>query len=496
MLLNQWQVWEKIGYKPHAGQKRIASSRARMRVVSAGRRFGKSDIGGHDLTNEGIVTQNMMQRLKEASKRREFWIVGPEYSDSEKEFRVVWNELKKLEVPFDKPGSYNDPIGGNMHLSLWDGTFQLHAKSAKHPETLVGEGLSGVVMAEAAKLKERVWFKFIRPTLADFGGWALLSSTPEGKNWFYEQWQAGQDPERINWESWRMPSWMNPYVYKKPTRGPDVRLLQSLMQDPKEERTPRRLIEEMGLLIDDEILDFMEDLTPEAFNQEIGADFTEFVGRVFKEFDEEWHVGSPKWDPKMLHFGAVDYGFTNPNVWLLIQVDPFGNLYILDEVYERGLTADEFADEIMSRGLHNVSAFFPDPASPGDTATLEKKLKVRAQGGTGGELVDRINAIRASLKVRKVAAYLPHGHPDRLPRLIIHRRCKNTIHEFNEMRYPNRRDTVLGDEAPEKPMKKDDHAPEALGRFLAGYEGTAAGGGGPTRQRRAKIGAGTRREGS
>lgn len=495
MLLNQWQVWDSIGYRPHTGQMKIASSSARMRVAACGRRFGKSDIGGHDLVVEALATQTQMERLLDQAKRREFWIVGPEYSDSEKEFRVAWNELKRLGVPFDKPGSYNDPIGGNMHLSLWQGTFQLHAKSAKHPETLVGEGLSGVVMAEAAKLKERVWFKYIRPTLADFNGWALLSSTPEGKNWFYRQWQAGQDPERINWDSWRMPSWMNPYVYKKPTKGPDVRLLQGLLQAHGETRTPRAIIEELGLLIDDEILDFMEDLTDESFNQEIAADFTEFVGRVFKEFDEEVHVGSPKWDPKARHYAAVDYGFTNPNVWLLIQLDAFGNMYVLDEVYERNLTADEFADEIISRGLHNVSAFFPDPASPGDTATLEKKLKVRAVGGTGGLLTDRIDAIRKALRVRPVVKHLPIGHPERLPRLIIHRRCKNMIHEFNEYRYPNKKENILGDEKPENPMKKDDHTPEALGRFLAGLEGTQAGVGGPSRQSRAKIGGRSRREG-
>ncbi len=496
MQLDQWTVWDRIGYRPHAGQMKIASSSARMRVISAGRRFGKSDIGGHDLVGEALATKTQEKQLLDIGKRREFWVVGPEYSDSEKEFRVLWNVLRKMNVPFDKPGSYNDPIGGNMHLSLWNGTFQVHAKSAKHPETLVGEGLSGVIMAEAAKLKERVWYKFIRPTLADFNGWALLSSTPEGKNWFYEQWQAGQDPNRSEWDSWRMPSWMNPYVYKAPTKGSHVRLLQDLYREPRNERSRWDIIQDHNLEVDSEILEFMEDLTEEAFNQEIGADFTEFVGRVFKEFDEEWHVGDPVYDRSLLHFGAVDYGFTNPNVWLLIQVDRFGNLAVLDEVYERNLTADEFAAEIMSRGLHGVRGFFPDPASPGDTATMEKVLKVRAHGGTGGELRDRIDAIRKVLRVRREVAHLPIGHPDRLPKLTIHRRCENMIHEFNEYKYPNRKETVLGDEKPENPMKKDDHTPEALGRFLAGWEGTQAGGGGPTRQRRAKIGGSrTRREG-
>ena len=486
--VNPMSVYDELGYMPHAGQIPVLRSNARMRVMCAGRRTGKSDMGGHELVVEALRTHGALARhYKEMGKRREFWICGPEYTDSEKEFRVLWNELSKLQVPFDKPGSYNNPEGGFMHLSLWDGAFQVHAKSAKHPDTLVGEALHGVILAEAAKLKEIVWVKYIRPMLADFTGWALMTSTPEGKNWFYERWRAGQSTGRSEWQSWRVPSWMNPHVYKVPTSGPQVRQLLDAMRDPKFRMTAEEAVPLYGLKIDPEIIGLMDDLTPEAFMQEIGADFTEFVGRVFKEFDEEWHVADLEYEPGWQHYAAVDYGYTNPNVWLFIQVDPWGNLEILDEIYERGLTPEEFATMIKERGLHRVQRFYPDPASPSDTAILERLLRVPSAGGTGGELVDRIDAIRAVLKVRPVVSHLPLGHPDRMPRLRIDRqRCPNTIREFAAYRYPDRKDTILGDEAHEKPMKKDDHTPEAFGRFLAGWEGTPAHMGG-SRNNRAKI---------
>jgi len=286
---------------------------------------------------------------------------------------------------------------------------------------------------------------------------------------------------------------MNPHVYKTPTSGPQVRELLDRMRDPKWRMTAEEAVPKYGLKIDPEIIGLMDDLTPEAFMHEIGADFTEFVGRVFKEFDEEWHVADDlEYNPGFQHYAAVDYGYTNPNVWLFIQVDPWGNLEILDEIYERGLTPEEFAAMIKERGLDRVRRFYPDPASPSDTAILERTLRVPSAGGTGGELADRIDAIRAVLKVRSVVAYLPLGHPERLPRLRIdRRRCPNTIREFAAYRYPDRKDTILGDEAHEKPMKKDDHTPEALGRFLAGWEGTPAHMGG-SRNNRAKI-ASTRR---
>lgn len=468
-----WPAYEDVGFVPHALQKKCMECDARNRVIAGGRRGGKSQIGGHELIPEALMTRDMAGYLKDIGKRREFWIVGPEYSDSEKEFRAAYNGLSKLEVPFDKPGTYYSAHASDMVISLWDGAFLLHGKSAKHPETLVGEGLSGVVMAEAAKLKERVWLKFIRPTLADFTGWALFSSTPEGKNWFYELWRMGQDPKYLEWASWRFPSWVNPHVYPKGASDEGIAMIRSAT---KAGATIDEAFMEMAG-VDPEIAAMVLDMTPTTFNQEIGALFTEFAGRVFGEFDEEIHVRdlefqtSPSWQT----YAAVDYGFTNPNVWLLIQIGPFGEIHILKEIFEPGLTISEFAAEIERRDAkpRGLVRFYPDPASPGSSRELSDLLKVNyAAAGTGGELSDRLEAIRAALKPQP--AHLPADHPEKRPDLLIDRSCVNTIREFNDYRYPKTVDEARskGHNAPELPMKKDDHTPEAFGRFMAGHFGT------------------------
>ena len=469
LMLSQDKVFQKVGFEPHHGQQIVLTSPARFKAVSCGRRFGKSVIGGNTLVTQAFHSFFRRPELQTRGIRMEYWIVGPNYSDSEKEFRVLWNTLKRQEFPFDKPGTYNDPLGGNMHISLWNGLYQVHAKSAAHPESLVGEGLHGVVMAEAAKIKEKVWVKYVRPTLNDFQGWAQLTSTPEGKNWFYEMWKRGQDPNQEAWASWRMPAWANPHVYPKGATSAQIASVR--------ERLSLRLpvtseyVTQLG--IDTEVAQLMLDLTEPAFNQEIGAEFTDFVGRVFKEFDEELHVGDFEFEHGWSTYAAVDYGFTNPNVWLLIQVDPFGErIRVLDEVYERGLTADEFADEIIRRKLGNVKTFYPDPASPGDTRILEKKLRVFSTGGTGGELRHRIDAIRAALKPRN--PHLEWGHPDRVPTLQIDRKCTRLIQDMLNYRYPDKRERVIETNSTEAPLKKDDHGPEALGRFFAGHMGTPA----------------------
>ena len=102
----------------------------------------------------------------------------------------------------------------------------------------------------------------------------------------------------------------------------------------------------------------MNDLTPEAFLQEIAADFTEFVGRVFREFDEETHVTDLEYHPGWQTVAAVDYGFTNPNVWLLIQIGPWGEVNVLDEIYKEGLDPTEFAYLIKERQLNPAGLHF------------------------------------------------------------------------------------------------------------------------------------------
>jgi hypothetical protein len=484
-LLNA--TWDQTIWTPHAAQREILYDRTRNKVVAFGRRAGKSQTGGKRLTPEYFRALLEIDELRSRSMRREYWIVGPEYSDAEKEFRVVWNDLEAMGVPLDKPGSYNNPEAGQMRIQALNGKFIIHAKSAKYPGTLVGEGLSGVVFSEAAKLKPSVWIKYIRPTLADFGGWTYFGSTPEGRNWFYDLWDIGQDSTREDWRSWTAASWINPYVYPD---GVDETLLKSAQAarrmgqlkewiDSVELYSNDRDLQPSPVGIDPEIWSLFLDQSTEMFNQEIWALFNEFSGRVFKDWDEELHVNEQGFRPDWETYAANDYGFTNPTVWLLIQVDPHHDrVHILDEYYETGKTTHEAGVEILNRGLapRTIRAFYPDPAEPDRTRELAQLLQLSPGRGTGGPLSDRIEWIRRFLKPGSG----PLGSGD--VRLTVHRKCRNTIREMGIYKYPETSESAAerGKSAPEYPEKKDDHAPEALGRFFAGLFGS------PYRQNRAR----------
>ncbi len=495
-------LWRSSGWEPHSVQREVLLDPTRNKVLALGRRAGKSQTGGRRLVPEAFRAWYEIDKLEDLGQRREFWIVGPEYSDSEKEFRTAWNELARLGFKFDKPGSYNNPDSGDMVLSLFNRRFIIHAKSAKHPETLVGEGLSGVIMAEAAKMKPSVWHKYIRPTLADFSGWSMFNSTPEGKNWFYDLYMTGLDDRRPDWKSWRAPSWVNTHVYpggvneeflekaiearRKHLLDDLLRLYNALRRNGTISfaRPGRKLVDRDGeVIVNEEIWSMFLDMSSEMFNQEIAALFTEFVGRVFKDFDEEYHVNTQEYRADWTTYACVDYGFQNPFVWLLVQVDPHRErVHVLDEYYEVYKTTEEAAADIRARGLapRSIRMFYPDPAEPDRTKELAARLGLRPYGKGSIPLDDRIEWIRRGLK------------PDPRfngPTLTVHHRCVNFIREMNAYKYPETAAQAgeRGRSAREEPMDKDNHCPEALGRFYSGLYGRPWGDKSGAKQTTAKV---------
>lgn len=445
-------------YKPHSVQRKVHGAKVvsgrdpegklvyssgRFRTTDAGRRTGKSNLGGHELAYEAMRMPGRLrvEDLTRYGRRAEFWIVGPEYSDAEKEFRVLYDSLKKMNAVFDQPGTYYSPAGGGLSISLFDGAFQVHTKSAKLPTTLVGEALEGVIFAEAAKVKPVVWPKFIRPMLADYRGWAQFTSTPEGKNWFYDMWKMGQDPNQPEYWSIKAPSWSNNILFPGGREDPEILSLEAGMSEEK-------------------------------FKQEIGAEFTEFVGRVYKDFDEEVNVVDALYNPKLPLYVAADYGYTNPNVLLFIQVGVWGDVYVIGEYYKAQRTTSEMIRDIKENPrLYALSraarALYPDPEDPGASAELAEAFKWDVKGNTGGSLLTRIELIRKALKA--VPFELEDGHPEKLPKLWFDRSCTNTVADMLDYRYPETKDEASTLERPENPMKDKDHGPEALSRFFGGY---------------------------
>ena len=178
-----------IDASPHAGQLTVHNSDARFKVLSAGRRWGKTRLG----VNECIDA---------ASKGGRAWWVSPTYKTSE----VGWRPLRQIARKI--PGA--EVRLGDRQVNFPGGGF-VAVRSADNPDSLRGEGLDFVVMDECAFMAREAWTEAIRPALSDRIGKALFISTPKGRNQFWELYQKGINGEE-GWQSWTFPTISNPFI--------------------------------------------------------------------------------------------------------------------------------------------------------------------------------------------------------------------------------------------------------------------------------------------
>lgn len=152
-----------------AMQGRIFRDRRRFRVVLAGRRGGKTVLGGVEL-------------LRGAAERKGvYYYVAPTYRMAKD---IAWDTYKSI-IPERWIRKKNE---SNLRIDLINGSV-LYLKGSEDPDALRGPALSGVVLDECAFQQEYTWRSVIRPALSDRSGWALFTTTPSPEGtagWFYE----------------------------------------------------------------------------------------------------------------------------------------------------------------------------------------------------------------------------------------------------------------------------------------------------------------------
>lgn len=412
-----------LGYKPFAEQSLIHKSNARFKVPCCGRRFGKSLATARDVEPDLFIPKTM------------HWIVGPSYELAEKEFRVIWDDVMiKLGLIKDKrvKRAYQKKQG-NMFIEFPWGS-RLEVKSSVKDENIVGDALDTVVMSEAAKHDIETWERFIRPALSDRRGRAILPSTPEGLNWYYKLWLLGKSES--GYESWKFPTWANKVIYPK---GIDEQEIQSIKRNS----------------------------TPEWFNQEYGAEFTTFVGKIYSEFNEQDHVKRHIFNPNWANYISIDWGFSRPMAAIEFQVDPQDNVYVWREFYEKNMTLHEALAKMKQRTQpdnYRLDLCFGDAADPQAVQTTTELFapcisdpEAKRNWRQGVDLVKRHLQLR-----HDGVSFDDYERPvNERPKLIIDPTCTNTISEFQVYRV-KKNSSAKESSASGVANNIDDHAMDAL----------------------------------
>lgn len=165
------------------------------------------------------------------------------------------------------------------------GGVRIDFLSGDRPLLNVSHGYNGGWLDEAARLKERVWEDNLRPALSDHNGWAIFSSTPLGRNWFWEQvWSRG------NIKAAQLVAKM---------KGVSVEEVLDAQQFGCVAWTTADNTALPGLKAEMEIA--RRQLSPANFKRNYEADFEAFEGQLFDLLDG--HFVRDRWDPRALRRG-------------------------------------------------------------------------------------------------------------------------------------------------------------------------------------------------
>ena len=281
-------------------QRPVLLDPARFKVLACGRRWGKTATG-----LQAVLRGHGPHRgaFRGAIDGGNIWWVAPTYKMANE---LIWEPLVKA-----CRGGWTHKSELSMSIEL-PGGGRVTVRSADNPDSLRGAGLDGVVLDEAAFLKKDAWVHGLRPALADKQGWAMLLSTPNGRNWFYRAYRNAHGEDK--WRAWKLPTSDNP------------------------------------LVTTEELVDLKKAMGPRAFAQEHMAEFMEVEGAMWPSSYFDDHIWVDRWPDK---FEAATIGI-DPSMGRTDQSDYqaatfvglTGGLFYVDSLITR-LSPGEFVERMI-----------------------------------------------------------------------------------------------------------------------------------------------------
>lgn len=86
-------------------------------------------------------------------------------------------------IDYIPPEVITRKLDQQMKIWLTNGSI-IHLVGSDNPDAIVGTNPLGIVFTEFSLHKQGIW-QYMRPVLAENGGWALFNGTPRGMNHFY-----------------------------------------------------------------------------------------------------------------------------------------------------------------------------------------------------------------------------------------------------------------------------------------------------------------------
>jgi len=357
------------------GQKLVAESPMRFRVVCAGRRWGKTHFALREIAKHAAQPDQLC------------YYVAPSYKMAK---NIMWKKIKRKLVNLNWVRKINET---ELTLELVNGST-IMLKGADNFDSLRGVGLNFLCMDEVADIDPAAWFEVLRPTLSDTGGRALLIGTPKGLNYFKDLFDNAQTKQ--GWMSWQFTTL------------------------------------DGGNVPEEEIRQAREDLDVRTFKQEYEASFVNFSGIIAYAFGQHNVKPAEAVSPTETLILGTDFN-VNPMSCTVMRRTRDG-LHCIDEIVLYSSNTNELIDEIRNRYPRNPITIFPDPAGVQRKTSANGNTDIKLLENAGFTVryhrqhplvKDRINSANSLFFLRDNST----------TRFYIDPKCKNTIKSLQQFCY-------------------------------------------------------------
>lgn len=227
-----------------------------------------------------------------------------------------------------------------------------------------------------------------------------------------------------------------------------------------------------GHLEHQHIQQMIAEYTEDEKQARIYGKFQHLIGLVFKQFNPKVHVIPPfavtQRDFCVWHM--LDTHPRHPDAVLWVAIDRKGNYYVVDEL-SISATTEEQAMQIKNKDTQfRVVRRLIEPAAavPNQHDEDGKSLMQRFQDHGLTYMLATKQRSQSDSAIADALSYIElNGEMIKAPAIYIFNTCKLLTWELEHLRWQERSAKSMDTrQAPEKPVDKDDHFIEDLGRFL------------------------------
>lgn len=316
-----------IPYVPRTHFIHLHTSTKRWKFVVAHRRAGKSVSEINEMIKKALQNDRVYPPPRYA-------YVGPSFAQTKD---LIWGYLKHYTavLPDVKISE------GDLQVTLPNGAMiNLYGGSAAY-ERMRGLYFDGIVLDEYPLLNPSVFGTVVRPCLADYRGWAIISGTSNGDDHFHELKKKNQHDD--SWDFFIIP------------------------------------VTETNALHPDEVIEMTKDMTAEEYAREMLCSFDApiegaYFAAAMNDAEAAGRVCHVPHDPSAQVFTWWDLGISDDMpVWFVQRVGR--ELHIIDHL------------KVNGKGIPDVYAMVTGTWTDPDTGKISDEIKARQKYTFGAHVM-------------------------------------------------------------------------------------------------------------